>query len=150
MKKYRLLMSLIIGLSVMIFAALLINAAVKPCCVAGFYSGTTLSKALSNCPHPEAEGFKMEIKQFPECNSKISGTVTGSSGGVSTLSGTVTRESRGCCKIEGLVIDASGKEVLFNGKLCLVKGKWIGKGTYYEPQSSNPCKKEGTWRMEQI
>jgi len=134
-----------------VFVAVSLQAQSKKlCCVAGTYQGFQISAAKPNCPRPEKENFTMEIKQEEPCNDKVWGTITDASSLVNNWKGTLSKGLRGCCRLVGSFTTPPGNTVKFEGNLCRKLGKWQGKGTWVEINSSNPCKGSGTWEMTQI
>jgi len=122
---------------------------VKLCCVAGEYRGSHINNQLPNCPVPQSETFSMTLKQGIGCGANVWGTILSPSGEIQNFNGTLTRGARGCCVITAK-FGTRGHVTTFTGTLCMRLGKWQAKGTYTEINSSDPCKKSGTWEMKQI
>lgn len=124
----------------------------KMCCVAGEYKGSHILDPLANCPVPASETFTMTIKQAAGCGANVWGSIVDASGNVRDFVGTLSRGLRGCCNIEAKFTDPhpAGHVIKMTGTLCMALGKWRGKGTYVEVNSGDPCKKTGSWKLQQI
>jgi len=145
-------MKTIFGLAILAVACAVLQAQVVPvrlCCVAGDYRGSHINNQLPNCPPAQSETFSMTIKQGLGCTAAVWGTIVSPSGEIQNFKGTLTLGLRGCC-----VLNASfgerGHVTRFKGTFCRRLGKWLAKGTYSETNSSDPCKKSGTWEMTQV
>jgi hypothetical protein len=124
----------------------------RPCCIAGEYKGSHIDTRLPNCPLPQAEAFTMTIFQDRGCGEKVWGKIVDTTGHVSEFSGVVRRGLRGCCILKASFPDAHppGHVIEFEITVCLMAGKWRGKGTYKDILSGDPCKTGGTLQIQQI
>jgi len=124
----------------------------KLCCLAGEYKGSHILDQLANCPVPASETFAMTIYQAKGCGANVWGKIVDSAGNVRDFVGTLSRGLRGCCNIEAKFSDPhpAGHVIKMTGTMCLNLGKWRGKGTYVEMNSGDPCKKTGSWKLQQI
>jgi hypothetical protein len=122
----------------------------KLCCIAGEYQGSNRADQLPRCPVPTPDAFTMAIGQSRECGSDVSGRITDAEGHVNPFTGTLTRGQKGCCVLTASFSDPGQPgHVVITGTFCKSGKKWSAKGTYTEPNSSDPCKVKGTWKVTQ-
>lgn len=141
--------------AVVLLASTLLTAqgvAPRPCCIAGEYKGSHIDTRLPNCPLPQSESFTMTIYQDVGCGEKVWGKIVDTSGHISEFKGTVRRGLRGCCIVQASFPDAhpAGHVIEFEIKVCLMAGKWRGKGTYKDILSGDPCKTGGSLQIQQL
>ena len=124
----------------------------KLCCVAGEYKGSHVLDQMANCPVPASESFTMTLLQAKGCGASVWGKIVDAAGNVRDFVGTLSRGPRGCCKFQAKFSDPhpAGHVITLTGTFCMTLGKWRGKGTYVEVNSGDPCKKTGSWKLEQI
>jgi hypothetical protein len=125
---------------------------VKMCCVAGTYKGSQIHDPSFNCPPQTREAFTMVVIQGRGCGAEVKGTISDSTGNTFSFNGTLSKAPGGCCAFSASFGDPAhpGYLVTLKGTFCLRLGKWQAKGTYKETNNSDPCKKSGTWQIQQI
>jgi hypothetical protein len=125
---------------------------VKMCCIAGEYKGSQIHSQLPNCPVPKSETFTMTIFQARGCGADVWGKITSPSGEVNEFKGTLSRGPSGCCAFNASFGNPThpGYLITLTGTFCQRLGKWHAKGTYKETNNSDPCKKAGSWELQQI
>jgi hypothetical protein len=144
----------IVWLALLAMAAVSLPADIAPvkfCCVAGEYMGSQVPDPLPNCPVPEKKSFTMTISQARGCGAELKLTVIDTSGHITEIKGTLSRGRGGCCNFTGSFSDPHpvGHVILLKGAFCKVMGRWQAKGTFVEKNSGDPCKKTGTWQIDQ-
>jgi hypothetical protein len=99
-----------------------------------------LKKIVRNCKRSKDKPVDKEIDED-------SGGTTGIEEDAE-VSGTFPTADPPCVPEE--LKGARGHVTRFKGTFCRRLGKWLAKGTYSETNSSDPCKKSGTWEMTQV